>query len=96
MVDAGSPECGVNVLVKNIRSTRNPKVSLTNKVTVIVKSAAGEDTIVIDQGRALSVRFSYNRFPISQIVMQWNLCVCSREFDLKINTLKIIRCQSYW
>lgn len=65
LVDAGTQECGyMTVNVKNKRSPRNSKVSLANKVTVLVRSnlSLGEvkvDEIVIDQGKKLTVSFLF-------------------------------------
>ena len=57
MAEIWNGDCGMIVNVKNIRSTRNPSVAYTRTVYVTV----GSDTIVIDQGRKITVSkyFSY-------------------------------------
>ena len=51
LAEAWHGDCGMVVNVKNIRSNRNPKVSLTKTVYVVI----GSDTITIDRGRKIMV-----------------------------------------
>ena len=51
MAEIWHGDCGMIVNVKNIRSTRNPSVAYTRTLYVTV----GADTLVIDQGRKITV-----------------------------------------
>ena len=61
MAEAWRGTCGLIVHVKNIRSTRNPRVALTRTVYIFV----GDDAIIIARNRILTV--------IVHVLMDFNI-----------------------
>ena len=86
LAEAWHGDYGMIVNVKNIRSTRRPEVSLTRTVYVII----GSDTIVIDQGRKITVISTTQRFAVLNVEIVYYIfegCYCFLIFTYCLKSL---------